>query len=821
MRLNGANSNFQPSLHPQDEAYTSSQLSSSAHQQSFAREASSPTAALTLLGAGLSYQVGRTATWALFSNSSFRILPRVLAPMVGLHLEVASIHATHHLSGTSLATEHSSAYRSFYSTLLDIGGLKGIGVLGASFSAPLRHLLQSAGTVGLHRLASAIGLIPASHESNIFRELLDAEIVNLQMETSAALGNRLGMLRLNQLQRTLQLRENIISARSSGGLQNPISVMASHEMAPLVEMTRPSRAVEYFESRGLSFVARWIRAARLWNFERKLKQQTQRIRCQQVNALLTSLNHHSTSESQANFLVEALKRSYPHLNDDSAQRCAETCLRSFPNSPFQTFLMRTLGDIFPHLQSSPAVRLNIMKVISKSVLAPFPRLGDVAYQYFNPSLAYLDRPELLELARYTATLDFHPVASVERVQGMLDQICDRLQITRRENQINEGRLEEARILGRYLAHNVFGLSLVAHRRLVSILQEVTEPEGVKVLNNISSDFSKDFLTNLRWVEEFEKRRVKGNLSSLSWIRNWEEQRYSAQMKVLRDRLSVLQIPQGWSEMGTRISTMNGLEDFWNLQNSMRARFTSQANGDRAVAQTWWNQANMEERLLILQICVGSRAYWKLRGREALRLRNLASQGLESETGIASKNPEIRDEDEVLFVLGNHNTVAVPLGFIEEFGISEAAEYLMIHHTHPSHGKSDFNEIYPSSHIEGTGSGDLYSMIQQQEILQHQKPLAYSVSHAQGGSIFTIREEEGRRHLNIYTGVRNSKAPFDLNHRVLVEVRNRIRNFSQQNGLEVHFWEVPFAWVENMHYPSQRSQNSQFDPGNDPARPILN
>lgn len=796
MRIQGAFSFPSRTAAP---AVSESQLNLASLQASFSHEAGNPMTAATLLGAGLSYQLGRSIATTLLASSPVRVLPRVLAPLVGLHFETALLHASHHLGGASLATEQTNRYQSFYATFFDMGMLKCAGLAAASASTPVRHLLQSSAMVASHRILAALGVGENNPRSSLLGDLLAAEVVNLQMEATSRLAHAVGGYPIQRIQGSLAVRERQSLTNASSAISESLPVFASHEMIQWSRGIKPSGVSRWLESHGMVLFAKVERTIRLWFFEKSFKRAEVVGRLYRLDALYERLIEASDA-STVEFLTEALKRSYSYLGRGSQEELASKILirvSSFSEDPAKQIRFTILLRHFLPRLSDNSLRVRVLRSFAGAIVSPLTeRASYIFREAFAPSLGYLNREELLTLADELRRLEFQPIFAMDSVREMYEMLFDRLEMTRRQESLAADRVAEMKVLGSYLSHDVFAVGRLAQERLFQLAKASPQEEAAAALNGIAQGIPKDFLTQLRWIEAFQNTGAAS--TSPEWLRTFQQVYYRQQLDAVERRVGTLRPPTEWQDIHRVLESFEGLESILNLQQILRERFLSAVPDQIAIANRWWEEASVEERWLILQIITGSRAYVKLSPLQAMRLRSLAAQGLESETGLAIDHRDIQNPREVIFVLGNYNSVSMPMGFIEEHGMAEAMGYVMLHHTHPLYQRAnDYHQIYPSCHIEGSGSGDLYSMFKQQEQFQFSDS-AYSVMHRHGGSIFVLRDHEGKRFLDIYAALRETGRNIPVYH--FENTMTRIEDFARQNRVLVRFWKVPFDWIETMKIP---------------------
>jgi len=794
MRFDGAN--LPPFyLPPRHTVYTDAQLRGDALWHGFAREAASLPNLLTLGASGLSYQFGRTLAGGILGHTSYRLMPRLLAPLVGLNFEVATLQGIHYYTGDRIATEADNRYRSYFSTLLDIGSLKALGFLSASFSEPTRQLTQSVGMVSVHRLVSATGLLPSQGHAGFIEDVANAQVLNLEMGGGAVLLRYMGGSSLTFIERSMRFQEDLraqiplparpaLQGRFSGAIDEGVRRFAKGHLESWMTWQRPS-------------------PLHLRVFELMFKSLEPAERLQKFRALFLQAMGEVSAQRET-LLLEAMRRAYGHMGEADIRSAAALFLEALPKAEgaVRSRLFHALRDAFPSLGTSDQQAV-ILQMLSEMVLAYSPAQGAARTGFFR-SMSQLPRERLFEVGAALRCLHFHPIESLEVVKEALEGLSERFVQTRSSERCQKEMRREADFWASLLAHEVFRVGQTAHDKLISLLSELPEAEARHATEGFPEEVSESFLTNLRWAEEHERRRTNAKASEPAWIREWESERAARILEELRRRHTLLRPPAAWDDLGHQARSLASLQDIARFRELLRARFVSPNAAERATAELWWGRAGYGERWLVLQACVGSRSYWRLKGEQALRLRSLASLGLENETGIAAKRAVIREEDDVLFVLGNAMSVGIPQEFAEEVGLQEAGEYLMVHHTHPSRGPGDFNQIYFSTHVEGGGSGDLFAMFSLAERHGLALPLAFSVTHEDGGNIFVLREEEGRRYLDSYAARRGSGEPFSLSDPRLQNIRRRAGEWALGKGVRARFWEIPFDAVEAMRYPSPAS-----------------
>lgn len=802
MRLNGAHQNSQ--RFSGTSSYSRAQLTTNALDAGFSREATNVTNLLTVAGAGLSYQLGRTLTQAAFNPITARYASRILAPIVGLNFEVSTIHGIQHFTGSHLPTQSHFGDSSYLSTLVDIGSLKTLGFMSGSMSHPVQQMIQSVGMAGVHRASAAVGLIPQHGQGSFAEEVVNAQVLNLELGASGALSGLLGTRRIQVLERSLY---------ASQGMR------FSPEQVSRVLREERSWQVQGMAAEAEGFGARRVAAAlgratpRLWDlsffryFFRRLAPAERQAR---FVDLVGEFNQPKSNDAREKFIDVAVREALSHLNPEQINSIGRTHLLPSLNLAqglHRDRLLRTLQEAFPHF--APDLQDVAIKNVMREMVRPSSRSQRVAQDAFLRSLNALQRDQILRVAEAFRDLRFSAVESMNYMEASLQSIFENLTMTRTE-QVHEDILTEIRLFNTFLSHPVFKLGVMAHDRMVSLLQELPEHLAKSALDLMESNVSGDFLTNLRWVEEFERRRVSSDASSPAWIRVWEQQRQDITFARVRSVQGGLQFPNEWVSLTRRANEVRNLQDITFFRNTMRALVNSTDAQNRAGFDAWWSAASMPQRWLILQICVGSQGFWKMQGSQAMRMRKLSFRGFGNETGIASTEAVIRDRSDAFFILGDGDSVGVPHEFIQEYGIEEARRYMMVHHSHPVRGPRDYNQIYPSTRIEGAESGDLHAMFNLLTSLHISETAAFSLTHEDGGSIFVMRSRgDGSKSLEVYSGRRSEGERFDIStDSMLANVRQGIRDWAahsdseiRKEPMDVTLWEVPFSWIENMSYPN--------------------
>lgn len=810
MRNHGVNSRTQ-SLALQGHT-NMAQLRMDALYTGFSREAGSAASLFTVAGAGLSYQLGRTLTIGVFSQTSSRYAGRLLAPLVGLNFEVGTLHGIHHFTNANIATENTNGFRSYLSTLIDVGALKGLGAMSLRQSQPVQQMVQSFGMAGIHRTVASTGLVPHMGSDSFFEDVLNAEVLNLEMGASGVLARRMGAGHLSNLERSLHTYQNvrisILETMRASVAQPPgrfaeFQGMAREQWRAHGEGIRNSArelAFEYFDS-----WSEWTtpRCFHLPVFERMYLALDPSQRRAKFQVLTSYLKDPSINPAREKFLENAIKFSFQHLADEHIESALRILSHRFNDESITPMHRRRLLTAFQHgfYRFDAAQKIDVATMVMGEMLRPVSNLREHACDVLLQCLSHLQREQLIQMAASLNAAPFSPLESMSYVERSFNSIFNQMASRRRADHQEADIVEELQLLGSFLPHAVFHLGFIAHNRLLKTAQllpeAVSQPELISMLDWIPSDL----LCNLRWGEEFERRQGDHDASLPLWMRAWERDRSVRVLSAVCDAHKSLALPAEWTALRAKAAQVLSLQDIVEFRNLMRQHLLATQPADVAITENWWNNATMAQRWLALQFCVGSRRYWALKGREAMRMRRFTFQGLENETGVASTQPVVLDNDNVFFLLGDPSSVGVPYEFVQDKGFEQARRYMLVHHTHPSRGPRDFNQIYPSTQVEGVESGDLYAMLNFMSQLNLPSPVAFSLTHEDGGSIFVMRQNErGDKHLDVYSARRAEGEAFDLNHSMLRNVRDGITRWSTANHMNSSFWEVPFEWVENMRYP---------------------
>ncbi len=802
MRLNGAHQNSQ--RFTGTSVYSRAQLTTNALDAGFSREATNVTNLLTVAGAGLSYQLGRTLTHAAFNPLSARYASRILAPIVGLNLEVGTIHGIQHFTGSRLPTQSHFGDSSYLSTLVDIGSLKTLGFMSGSLSHPLQQMIQSVGMAGVHRASSAVGLTPQHGQGSFAEEVVNAQVLNLELGASGALSGLLGARRIQVLERSLQANQGM-------------------RFSP-EEVSRVLREERSWQLQGMAAEAQGFWASRIacaasrakpfaWDlsmFRFSFRRLPPAERAARFVDLVAEFNQPRTNDAREKFIDAAVREAITHLSPEQINEIGQNHLLNSLNRVqglHQERILRTLQEAFPHF--TPDLQDVAIVSVMREMTRPGSKSQGAAQNAFLRCLSALQRSQILRVAEAFRDLRFSAVESMDYMEASLQSLFENLASTRTQ-EVHEDIVREIRLFNTFLSHPVFKLGVMAHDRMVSLLQELPEREARPALDLMASDVSGDFLTNLRWVEEFERRRVSPDASIPAWIRTWEQQRQGITFERVRSVQGSLQFPAEWASLTRQANEVRSLQDVAFFRNTMRALVNSTEAQTRAAFDAWWNAASMPQRWLMLQVCVGSQGFWKMQGSQAMRIRRMTLRGFGNETGIASTEHVIRDRSDAFFILGDRDSVGVPHQFIQEYGIEEARRYMMVHHSHPTRGPRDYNQIYPSTRIEGAESGDLHAMFNLLSSLHITETAAFSLTHEDGGTVFVMRPTaDGGKTLEIYSGRRPEGEDFNISTDfMLSSVRQGIRDWAahtdseiRKQPMDVTLWEVPFSWIEEMSYPN--------------------
>lgn len=184
------------------------------------------------------YSLGKMAACQIFRSSTFRFLPTLLAPVVGLTAEVASFQSTerlftHFQNGESAAVLFNWSGENGFSegckiSWVEFAMMKGMGHLLRAHSSFTRHLIQDLSVVAGRQSTAFIGWTPAV-EGSFLQQMLHAEIMNLQCGAGNLLAGHISGLRLQQVERFLHQN---IEAPHYRFQERPL-VSFAHENGPM------------------------------------------------------------------------------------------------------------------------------------------------------------------------------------------------------------------------------------------------------------------------------------------------------------------------------------------------------------------------------------------------------------------------------------------------------------------------------------------------------------------------------------------------------------------------------------------------------------
>lgn len=174
---------------------------------------------LAMMGGGLAYRFGRFAAFGFFSplgalHPSLQILPRILAPLLGLSLEVSAYEGISRglgafgeerfLNPNLLSWDGSNGiWAGLRNSFVSFGTLKLGGQVFHSQNIFAQHLTQDITMVLSHQTLFRLGLSP-EQEGSFFSQLFEAEACNLGMGTGLFLAGLFSGHRLQRLERRLE-----------------------------------------------------------------------------------------------------------------------------------------------------------------------------------------------------------------------------------------------------------------------------------------------------------------------------------------------------------------------------------------------------------------------------------------------------------------------------------------------------------------------------------------------------------------------------------------------------------------------------------------
>ncbi len=195
--------------------FTSAQLSTSACEATFSREATNFTSLASIMAGGLAYRLGKMAGLqfcsTLFSSNLTRMIPGLLAPVMGLAAEVTAFQGTDRLL-QSLQHGNENLFRfsgengfvqGWRNSFVDFGMMKGVGHLLQSSNIILQHLAQDFSMVAGHQATALLGFT-SRPEGNFLDQMVHAEITNLQLGVGGRFSAFATGHRLRTLERSME-----------------------------------------------------------------------------------------------------------------------------------------------------------------------------------------------------------------------------------------------------------------------------------------------------------------------------------------------------------------------------------------------------------------------------------------------------------------------------------------------------------------------------------------------------------------------------------------------------------------------------------------
>lgn len=504
------------------------------------------------------------------------------------------------------------------------------------------------------------------------------------------------------------------------------------------------------------------------------------------------------SEKNVIFVLEALPKTFLELSPEQKSSLFEQAKNAYDTNPDPSFRLRwiyLIRDLLPHLEAH--TRLQALRLALEADLNPNPGLAETGDSILYAQLEKLSPAELMHLGESLATMDF-PQSAGQRVRQLLHSLTEQTQQRIREMGDNENsaRFKMARWLGALLGSPESIVAGMANLCWLEFIQKLPETDAHALIREYHDQFSLDNPNYFYWAV-FADRQLAHPEKLDPFTQHWYELRRQKALQHLNQNLRGLAFPAEWTELSRK--NVESVNDLVRIQEALRGRLKSMDNADSSIISNWWKDLPDGNRWFVLELFVGPQKYLRITGAEARRLIQLAGEGLGQETGLASKKYTLENQDDVLFTLGNRNSVGLPDAFISASGHEEASHYLMLHHSHPrSSTGRDLNQIYPSTYTEGGSGGDLHALYSRFEKMQEGERISLAVTHALGGSIFSLHKRNGKAELSIYSGIKNSA--HSLQDRDLVALRQRIRAWAEKEKISLDFYEAPYHFIEGLKVP---------------------
>jgi len=682
--------------------------------------------------------------------------------------------------------------RAWQNAFINFSGLRVAAPFTAGQNPFVRNFGHSTAMVGANQFSAALGLLPPPSES-ISLQFVNASVMDLQMTAG------------------MQMLHGIFPATALPSPRDPALWLRSGEregtreygMRFVVEPQVPQLAAEPgpLEKLGLKMIGSEFQGrsseGMAWvSFRLKLALLGSEGKSHLSQELLKTMERPGLGEKDLQFALKALSLTLPGFTPEQRSSLlsqAQAAYGRLHDPAYRQAWIYLVAQIAPRLEG--AEKFDAACLLMEAALSPYSGIANLAEESLSREMQGLSKRQLVQAGAILLRLEFQPELAGKRVRGIIANLALEIDAKREGNSVAES-VEAARWFAQFMAHPEYRLGSEASLNWLELLKALPPAEARALIDASKGDMPAGPASHLYWAAFSQRQLGMGDLSELA--KNWHQQRREIALARFSADLQALPLPREWADLSQRASRIRSVDEALQFQADFRAKLRSSDPAVQGLVENWWAGLPQAQRWSALQIFVGPDLYLPMKGAEALRWRRLAGQGLSHETGIASLQANLGEGDPALFVLGNRSTVGLPEAFVDQVGIEEAAQYLMNHHTHP-HTASDLNQIYPSTFVEGGGSGDLHALMGRFEKLPEGGEIALSVTHALGGSIFALKKSQGRPQFSIYTGIRPGLTPSTIRDPRLAAVRQGIRAWAKGRGAELRFFELPYDGIEKMRY----------------------
>lgn len=711
--------------------------------------------------------------------------------------------------------------KAWKTSFVNFAGFRFGGKAFANQNAILQVFGNSSTLVAANQLTGALGLTPVSHD-DLSTQMIHSTLTYLQMQSS---GQLLHVLSPGSAQAPFDLTKYLETAK-------PIRLMSDLSSEPALPVLRSGQQMSWFEKISLERLQTALPKAKpetilTIRFRFLLALLGPQGKLSYTQNLLKTLLESDSSENSINFAHSALPEAFKDLPLEQKAILIDQIKGALHNSSNPNFTLRymfALQQMLPTLTGDSRLAANCLLI--EALISPYLEVSKQADSVLNRSISKLSESDLMKLGDHLRTLEFVPQIAGKRVRDLITLIA--FEINAKASTDAAKTVNVAQWFGQFIDHPQYRLGTSASHSWLLLLKTLPPEKARALIEQFKANFPSDLSGYLHWAITSDGILRDRSVPLDEISKSWYEQRRDLAIHKFRNLLYSFELPKSWTELGTRIRSISTLEEALDFQKRFQLRMQSNDPHTQVEIEQWWKKMEVNSRWQALQLLVGPDQYIQMKGKEAMRWRSLVSMGVPYETGIASTQRQITSDDNTIFILGNPSSIGLPETLSDKIGADNASKYFILHHTHPVFDHvNDIVEIYPSSFLEGyAAAGDMVVLLNQFNKLNEGENIALSITHpiggfslvnrklnASGGSIFVLRKMNGNPVVDIYTGIKPNASlsqTFKMEDPRFVQKRENIRRWAEGRQVDLHFYEIPYEWVESITYPTLL-ERTQPDP----------